>query len=354
MTIRFGKAFCVKTGGASDDLHIKNSTFIDCASGVYHTFGQGDGYIFEENEFYHTSNIDMRQDANGPFVDDNGDISAIDSSTGVTNFIIRRNYIHDWKGEGIYMYLPDGGDYDGLEIYHNRIDMGYQATRWNTGILLSGANFADFADDFENAKVYGNVITNVGNGSDSTLASAIRTKIGTPTTAANKLKIYNNTISDCYIGIYGRNKASGEQEIGFDAKNNIIEDVKSGGYFVYIEDSDVTGIEMDYNDYEGTGQWKWDGGTDRSAIADWRTDSSQDDHAITDDCALLDSYALSSGSACINTGADLGSYDGLNPNSSWPDNVNTQPQDDWGDWEIGAFLYIISATTSGVSIGSSP
>ena len=60
-------------------------------------------------------------------------------------------------------------------------------------------------------------------------------------------------------------------------------------------------------------------------------------------------FTLQSGSPLIGAGSDLGNglQYGLDPTSSWPDNVKPVNQDDYEDWEIGAFVYIEAAELGG-------
>ena len=52
-------------------------------------------------------------------------------------------------------------------------------------------------------------------------------------------------------------------------------------------------------------------------------------------------FVLQSTSPAIDKGANLGSpyNQGLNPASTWPDNIFTLDQDGYGDWEIGAYVF---------------
>ena len=64
---------------------------------------------------------------------------------------------------------------------------------------------------------------------------------------------------------------------------------------------------------------------------------------------LGDDFTLASDSTLIGAGVDLGNglLYGLDPTSTWPDNVKEVNQDDYGDWEIGAYAYIEAAELGG-------
>ena len=60
-------------------------------------------------------------------------------------------------------------------------------------------------------------------------------------------------------------------------------------------------------------------------------------------------YTLAVGSSAIGAGADLGNslLYGLDPTSTWTDNVKPLDQDDYGDWEIGSYVYIEAGPSGG-------
>ena len=62
-----------------------------------------------------------------------------------------------------------------------------------------------------------------------------------------------------------------------------------------------------------------------------------------------DDFTLQSDSTAIGAGADLGNglLYGLDPISTWTDNVKPIDQDSYGDWELGAFVYIEAAELGG-------
>jgi len=65
-------------------------------------------------------------------------------------------------------------------------------------------------------------------------------------------------------------------------------------------------------------------------------------------------FTLQGSSPAINVGIDLGDdyTDALNPSSSWPDNVATLDQDDYGaGWEIGAYVFAEARGLCGIGIG---
>ena len=83
---------------------------------------------------------------------------------------------------------------------------------------------------------------------------------------------------------------------------------------------------------------------------DWLIANEYEPHGVNDnpDFNSLGNlfFYLISGSPAINVGVDLGDTytNGINPNSSWPDSINTLNQDDFGTgWEMGAYVYKFGA-----------
>jgi peptidoglycan hydrolase-like protein with peptidoglycan-binding domain len=332
-TIGLNPAYAIRAGGnGSDRITISDNVIFDSANG--YSSGGGDDVHITNNEFYQTANIDKRISNHGPYLESNGDLCAISTSGAGDNWIITGNYIHGWKGEGIYMYM--GNTSSGLNalISRNRVLMKSDPLLYNAGILMNGGG-SDLADRSAGAVISYNIITGNGLGVDYTYSTAIRSKLGIPTDTSKKLKVYNNTIDNNYQGFFGVLSAP-ESEIGVDFKNNIISNVQTNGYFVNFQNvADPSEATFDYNDYYGTGKWKWDGGTDRSTIATWRTDSNQDSHSITTDPKFVSAtdYNLQTGSPAIDTGLDVGlstDYAG-NPLIGSPD--------------LGAYEYLSSTKT---------
>ena len=99
-------------------------------------------------------------------------------------------------------------------------------------------------------------------------------------------------------------------------------------------------------------QWYYDGswteqGTDRSSVLvgldtdfsdGWMNNVEADPEFVDQP---NDNYALRPGSPCIGAGTDLGSSydDGLHRQSEWPKAVYTVDQDDYGSWDVGAYVY---------------
>lgn len=152
---------------------------------------------------------------------------------------------------------------------------------------------------------------------------------------SNGALLYNNTIygtaSNWVLSVSGTTT-------GVEFKNNI---AYMGKYLNVVADSQ-TGFESDYNDFYGASSgtpFTW--GVTAYSLADWKANSGQDANSLNSDPLFVTvgtDYSLQAASPCIGAGTDLGEdYDsGINPNSTWPDNVSTLART--APWEIGAYV----------------
>jgi hypothetical protein len=302
-----------------DGVYITDNVIFDCAAGFYPVtaFGTSNWYgancTVIGNEFYQTANVDKRP----PFTDSPGDVSAIVCQGGVDNWTIAHNYIHDWKGEGIFPWLSSSRSMHDLTIAYNRIFLDDSDSRQtNNGIQLGGANEAAFTDRSRRARIFNNLIAGCGYSPifSGSWACGIRVKSDVPTDPADAPQIYNNTIVDCYIGISSTVHTTTLNAGGL-YKNNIVSSPSDSGFFVYhTNDLDQSGVTFDHNCYHGTGLWKFDGGSvNLTTLAAWQAAMGQDANSITGDPLFVGGgvYSLQSGSPCVNAGADTGLTDDL-------------------------------------------
>jgi len=145
--------------------------------------------------------------------------------------------------------------------------------------------------------------------------------------------------------------------LGNEFKNNIIYS-DAGAIWVNSEaHEDITDdvppkVTFANNSYLGVGATPFYDGADNLTFANWvistgETNSIEADPSFTN--AAGGDFTLTAESPCISAGVNLGaSYDdALDPNSSWPDNVNTRDQDDNPPWEIGAYFFPALFSLSG-------
>jgi len=179
-----------------------------------------------------------------------------------------------------------------------------------------------------NHKIYGNLIANLKNG--IIIGGDINR-------SSQNFSVYNNTI--IHNKNYGISISSG---VGQNSvfKNNII-------WNPLGQISNVpSGIIFDYNLWSRTPDVDSQGSNDPAYALPKLSKTSGWDN-LTGGELNGSEFVLQSGSPAINKGANLGApyNQGLNPASTWPDNVSTLDQNGQGSgWEIGAFVYIEGAT----------
>ncbi len=207
------------------------------------------------------------------------------------------------------------------------------------------------------AKVYGNVF-NLSSGKPTVEPYATRwiATMLSGTRITKSVNMYDNTFymssNDHLYGIAAQSSASANN---IQLKNNIVQITRNDVsiYPLYIEDTDNTGNLpiSEYNNFYGAhsnrvrieetpGSWVTYNSTDQTA---WRnaghTGALFTNPNFTNPSA--GDLTLKSTSSAIDKGADLGSpYNlGLNSASTWPNNVSTLNQNDYGNWEIGAYVH---------------
>lgn len=131
-------------------------------------------------------------------------------------------------------------------------------------------------------------------------------------------------------------------------KNNVI----YSGKYIAVEAGSVTNTVSGYNIfYGGSGNFFNWSGSDYNTFANWKSNSSQDANSLNSDPLYTTNgsdFTLQSTSPAINVGVNLGATydDGLNSTSTWPSSVTTLDQDDYGSWEIGAYIYGATAAST--------
>jgi parallel beta-helix repeat protein len=213
--------------------------------------------------------------------------------------VVRYCLLYDNAGSGIYMRYQDGFEYYGNVIYGNNsggIKLTYEADL-GTGSGISYYN--------GNGVIYNNTVVN--NGDD-----------GIKNQSSRYTDIYNNIVSN-----------NDEHEI-------------------YIYSVAQTGADLDYNLlYDSSSfscQW---GGTTSTSLSSWQSTTSMEANSIRDNPDFTNpnghNYTITSVSPARDTGYNLGSSydDGLDPGSTWPDDVSLLDRDNQGDgWDIGAYEYV--------------
>ena len=146
--------------------------------------------------------------------------------------------------------------------------------------------------------------------------------------------VYNNTFIDCKTNflLYG-----GPWENSY-VRNNISWCIS--GDCEHINTSNPTpGLTWDHNNWSSAVSGSASGTGDVIEVpklqktTGWRS--------MTGGDLKGSDFTLQPTSPAIDKGATLGSpyNQGLNPASTWPDNIFTLDQDGYGDWEIGAYVF---------------
>ena len=250
---------------------------------------------------------------------------------------IRDNYFYDTPTIGIFI---SAGGMNNYNVYGNYFkDVGL-------GIVVGNA---------ANTNIYNNVF-DLSKPVESSFSTVKRSGIRVMYSEQSNTKIYNNSF---YISsanhLYGIAVQADADATGAIIKNNIIHMTRGDAsvFPLYIEDYDNSGnLPIVQNNLlygahsnrvrieEVPGSWVT---YDSSEQALW-TSAGHTGALFTNPQFTNPSagdLALQSTSPAINAGANLGSpYNmGLNSASTWPNNVHTLNQSDYGSWEIGAFVY---------------
>ena len=337
----------VRSGRASHHLQVLDNVFHDLPSAVYAVYSvpdapQSNHLTIKRNEVYSGD----REVQHRIFTLGIGDRQAMGSMNG-DDIEISENYIHDWMGMGINIYMNDVGGTVTMKrfrITHNRIEnlMG-EDTQYTTGILVNGSSSATFSSRMEGGVIGYNTIKNCPRGaaSSSGYGGGFRIKSGSQ---GQVLKIHNNTVSDCYYGLYSRN-VSPEGSLGFEFVNNIIENPKVGGAFVYVESAPHDKQVLFKNNlYFSDNVSRFFYGYQERNFTNWMNvgelSNPDQDGTLTSAPQLTANLSPTSESPVKASGMALTTehVGCLDPASTWPANVETVNQVSNGlAWDMGAY-----------------
>ncbi len=339
--IAFGGYTGVRNSVGSHHLHVLDNVFHDLPTGVYVVLNvnddpQSDHLVIKRNEIY----SGVRNVAHNILTFDYSDHHAF-GSMGGDDMEISENYIHDWRGMGINLYMGSNDQFTmkRFKITHNRFEnLIGEGTEYPTGISIGGTSSSNFSSRMAGSIISYNTIKNCPKGlGDWGHGAGIRIKSGTQ---GPLLKVHNNTISDCYYGLYSRN-VSPEGTVGFEFINNIITNPKPGGYFVFVEQHPIERIvDMRHNLYYPLSAGRFFYGHEDVSFSDWKEIAaiSNPDQVgtLTIDPLLNPNFTLASTSPAIGAGSALETqFEGcLDPTTAWPSNVKKINQ---LLWDIGAY-----------------
>ena len=238
--IAFSAFTGIRTGVGSHNMLVQDSVFHDVANGIYPILNAGDhpstnGTRILRNEFF-SGTPNAQHKIYGNAIADNHAIGAMSGD----DIEVSENYIHDWRGMAINLYMT--GDTSGytmrrFRITRNRIEnLVGEDVEYTSAILVNGSSSGDFGDRISGGIISHNVISGCPIGYPAGkygYGGAFRIKSGE---SDAPIIIAQNTVQDCYFGLYHRN-TSPEGQMGFSFLNNIIDQPRSGGFYYYIEAS---------------------------------------------------------------------------------------------------------------------
>ena len=273
------------------------------------------------------------------------------------NMIIRKNIVHEGHGEGIYLgnlwndngsnaLIEDNIVYDcrSVSIYtHNigdiviRRNLVYgtgNPTYCNRfvydGVYFAGPGIYVCDEDWpagyhmDNIEIYDNLVafTNAG------------LHIGNSRNSFSNSVVYNNVFVDNHtsIGITGYLASNSF------IKNNIFWCI-SDDCTIYTGRDSVSGIEFSNNLWSSMPPDGIQGPNDIYSLPQLTKTSGW--RSLTAGSLNGSDFTLQPNSPAIDAGTNLVSpyNQGLNPASTWPNNVSTLDQNGYGDWEIGAYVF---------------
>jgi len=277
--------------------------------------------------------------------------------TSTKNMTIRKNIVREGHGEGIYFgnLWSDNGEnaliednivYDirAISIYtHNAGDIVIRRNLvYGTGnpthcnrFVHDGVGFAgpgiyvcdeDWPAGYhmDNIKIYDNLVAFTQAG----------VHIGNSRNSFSNSVVYNNIFVDNYKSLAIAGSSASNSFI----KNNIFWCI-SDDCAIYNGPNSFSGIEFSNNLWSSNPPDGIKGPNDiyslpqLSKTSGWRS--------LTAGSLTGSEFTLQSTSSAINKGANLGApyNQGLNSASTWVNNISTLNQNDYGNWEIGAFVY---------------
>jgi hypothetical protein len=186
------------------------------------------------------------------------------------NATVRYNYVHDMSS--IY-----GGNGRGIEFSGDHSE----------NQLVSGG------------KVYGNILVNITN-------SALRIKA----TKGSNWKFYNNVVSDAGYGLFSlASNYVDDSTPDFEFENNIILNLKLGGYHIYSRNGIPSNAKINNNIFYPNNQFYW-AGINQNNFTEWQFATGNDLNSMVADPLFVDAangdFHLQAGSPAINNGVNVG------------------------------------------------
>jgi len=294
----------------TNHITIDNCTFHDAPTALYLIHHDHDYITIKNCEAY------SGNDTEGIFSATSSDRHVF-ASQGGDNWLVENNYIHDWAGDGIFLYLATDATYQDATIRYNIIINlnDDNDSYYHRGIFWGGSNVnAGLPNSISGTKIYYNIIANCGGDVGDDEGIAIRAKSGN-SEMSDIPEVFNNVIYDCNFGLYCAHDGT-NNSVAVEYKNNIVLSPKAGGYHTAFEAAtgDTTGVTYNYNSYypdtsDGDNQFQWRGVL-CDDFADWKSDSSQDANSINTDSKMTDpggsDFTLQVDSPCINRGTFVG------------------------------------------------
>ena len=271
-------------------------------------------------------------------------------ATRSNNIIIRNNIVHENYGEGIGIYTNSNNcvvednivyanEQLGIYIDHSRgntirRNLVYGTTDptfWRSGFSSVGIAIADeaWASPYsENNRIHNNLVAYSANG------IALWAADGWP---LKNTFVYNNIVVDCGTNLF----LSGSRTLYESSaiKNNIFWSISGDSVQATVPSSHV-GLTLDNNLWSSVPDIDARGAND-PAYAIPKLTKTTGWRSLTAGSLNGSEFTLQPTSLAINAGTNLGApyNQGLNSASTWVNNISTLNQNDYDNWEIGAFVF---------------
>ena len=291
-----------------DNVTVSGSTIYNNSKSGLFVFG--DGAVVQNNEIYSNGIADEEGKYHNIYI--SGDNALVQKNIlrdavygdGIrflgSNLTARYNFIHHNRKHGFGIWNDYSVNHSNLAISYNLlIQRNYTETPVSRPMTINISNAAG-AGSFHNIKIYNNSVYGENDNAN-----------GFSFNNCSDLDIKNNILylKDAYLMLISPTAS-------------VISD-----YNMFKSDKTTPFFSRRYATFS---QWQGDG---------YGRHSIENDPDFTD--PINNNLTLQSTSPAIDAGTNIGSSydDGLHPNSTLPNGVLTLDQDNFGQWEIGAYVY---------------
>jgi len=245
----------------------------------------------------------------------------------VDNCVVENNLIYDAQKYGIYLDAAQGNIIRYNLVYGSTNPLFHRVGNF-VGAGLGVTDELNVPARSENNEFYGNLVANCIKGMG----------IGANNHTFKDSAVYNNTFVDNGTGISVYVYPTGSFSNSF-VRNNIIWQPNVG--VLHDVTKATPGLTWSHNNWSSDPESSYVSGSS-DVICAPNLSKTTGWQSLTGGSLNGSDFALQPTSSAIDAGTNLGSpYNhGLNKNSTWPNNVLTFDQNDYGTgWEIGAYVF---------------